>query len=124
MTLFDECKEALSSDFSEVKGQGEKDALNILYRYPFANGNINWTRIEYSDYESINGVLRKKDIKNNKVFVFADDMSIPVFRTNLILIAENIYDVTALSTKLFIFNNELILQPLFPTEMIRLGINH
>jgi len=38
------------------------------------------------------------------------------------LIAENVYDVTALSPRLFIFNNEIILQSLFPTEMFRLGI--
>ena len=41
------------------------------------------------------------------MFVFADDASIPVFRSNLRLIAENIYDVTALSPKLFIFNDEI-----------------
>ncbi|MGQ6199728.1 CDI toxin immunity protein, partial [Serratia sp. IR-2025] len=56
------------------------------------------------------------------VFVFVDDINIPIFRANLMLVAENIYDVTALSPKMFIFNNELILQPLFPTEIIRLGI--
>ncbi|WP_440530058.1 CDI toxin immunity protein, partial [Serratia sarumanii] len=50
------------------------------------------------------------------------DINIPIFRANLMLVTENIYDVTALSPKMFIFNNELILQPLFPTEIIRLGI--
>jgi len=53
------------------------------------------------------------------VFVFADDSSILIFRTKLKLIAENIYDVTALSPKLFIFNNEVILQPLFPDDGVR-----
>ncbi|MGQ6445266.1 CDI toxin immunity protein, partial [Serratia sp. IR-2025] len=60
--------------------------------------------------------------KSYDVFVFVDDINIPIFRANLMLVAENIYDVTALSPKMFIFNNELILQPLFPTEIIRLGI--
>ncbi|MBZ7282064.1 hypothetical protein FMK75_28435, partial [Klebsiella oxytoca] len=62
--------------------------------------------------------------KKHDVFVFVDNINIPVFRTNLVLVAENIYDVTALSPKLFIFNNELILQPLFPTDIIRLGIKN
>lgn len=123
MTLFDECKEALSSDFSVVQGQDEKEATNILHKYPFTNGNIAWTELEYSDYEDINGILKDGNIKNKNVYVFADDANIPVFKSNLPLIAENIYDVTALSTKLFIFNDELILQPLFPTEIFRLGIN-
>lgn len=56
------------------------------------------------------------------MFVFADDSSIPIFITKLKLIAENIYDVTALSPKLFIFNNEVIIQPLFPTDGVRLAI--
>lgn len=55
------------------------------------------------------------------MYFFVDDINIPIFKTNLALIAENIYDVTALSPKIFIFNNELILQSLFPNETIRLG---
>ncbi|CAI2460265.1 hypothetical protein [Serratia liquefaciens] len=122
MTLFEECKEALSADFSIVDGQDQKDVIDILNKYPFVSGNVSWSEIEYSDYEGINELLNANYIKNDEVFVFVDDASIPVFRTSLSLIAENIYDVTALSPKLFIFNNEIILQPLFPTEVIRLGI--
>lgn len=122
MTLFDECKEALSADFEVLEGQREKNALDILYSFPFANGNLLWTDFKYSDYEDINDFI--SDNKNYDVFVFVDDINIPIFRTNLWLIAENIYDVTALSPKIFIFNNELILQPLFPTEIVRLGIKN
>lgn len=122
MTLFDECKEALSADFDVLEGQREKEAIDILHQFPFANGNILWADLKYSDYEDINALISDNHNKNDDVFVFVDDISIPIFRTKLILIAENIYDVTALSPKLFIFNNELILQPLFPTEIIRLGI--
>lgn len=82
-----------------------------------------WSAIKYSDYESIDALLSAHYIENDKVFVFADDVDIPVFRSNLRLIAKNIYDVIALSTKLFIFNDEIIIQPLFPTEMFRLGIS-
>ncbi|KFD23515.1 CDI toxin immunity protein [Yokenella regensburgei] len=124
MTLFDECKEALSADFEVLEGQREKDALDILYNFPFANGNLLWADFNYSDYEDINDFISDNHNENYDVFVFVDDINIPIFRTNLVLIAENIYDVTALSPKIFIFNNELILQPLFPTEIIRLGIKN
>lgn len=122
MTLFEECQEALSADFSIVEGQEKKVAIDIFNKYPFVSGAISWPEIEYSDYESIDDLLNISLMKNANVFVLVDDASIPIFRTNLSLIAENIYDVTALSPKLFIFNDEIILQPLFPTEKFRLGI--
>ncbi len=122
MTLFEECQEALSADFSIVEGQEKKEALDIFNKYPFITGAISWPEIEYSDYEDIDDLLNISFMKKSDVFVLVDDASIPIFRTNFSLIAENIYDVTALSPKLFIFNNEIILQPLFPTEMFRLGI--
>lgn len=122
MTLFDECREALCADFYIVEGQDEQEVLGILNKYPFVKGNIFWSEIKYSDYDSIDELLNKNTIINDDVFVFVDDASIPVFRTKLSLIAENIYDVTALSPKLFIFNNEIIIQPLFPTDDFRLGI--
>lgn len=121
ITLFDECKKALSTDFDVLKGQRVKDALNILYKFPFYNGNILWAELNYVDYEEINELISDNHNKNYDVFVFVDDITIPIFKTNLALIAENIYDVTALSPRIFIFNNELILQPLFPNETIRLG---
>ncbi|MBP2860008.1 hypothetical protein J8657_20690 [Dickeya oryzae] len=123
MTLFDECKEALSADFSVIDGQALKDVMDILSQYPFSRGGLVWSEMKFSDYENIDDLLIKSPMKTDDVFVFADDASIPVFKTKLKLIAENIYDVTALSPKLFIFNDEIILQPLFPTEMIRLGVN-
>lgn len=122
MTLFEKCQEALSADFEIVEGQGKKEVVDILNKYPFVSGCVSWPEIEYSDYESIDDLLNIDCIKNANVFVLADDACIPIFRSNLSLIAENIYDVTALSPRLFIFNNEIILQPLFPTEIFRLGI--
>ena len=123
MTLFEECKEALKADFKIIDSEAEKTAINILNSYPFENGNIYWSRINYVDYDSIDALLGARKLKINDVFVFADDAEIPVFSTNLILLAENIYDVTALSPKLFIFNNEMILQPLFPSEMFRVSMS-
>lgn len=122
MTLFDECKNALNADFFLVEGLDERQAIDILKEYPFHSENIDWNDIHFIDCETFDDVLNKKGIKNNIVFVFTDDSNIPMFRSNLNLISENIYDVMALSPKLFIFNDEIIIQPLFPTEMFRLGI--
>lgn len=122
MTLFEECKEALRSDFSVIAPSDQKSVVDILHKYFLVDGNIAWSEMECSDYEDINKLLRGHNFKDDNVFVFADDIDIPIFRTKLYLIAENIYDVTALSPKLFIFNERIILHPLFPTEKIRLGI--
>ena len=65
----------------------------------------------FADYRlawELNQCFNINLVKNNDVFVFADEMDIPVFRTKLTAIAKNIYDVIALSPKLFIFNNNLI----------------
>ncbi|MBP2859815.1 hypothetical protein J8657_19655 [Dickeya oryzae] len=122
MNLFEECKAALSADFNVLDGQALKEAIDSLNDYPFSRVGVVWSEMKFSDYESIDSLLNENILISDDVFVFADDISIPVFRTKLSLIAENIYDVTALSPKLFIFNDEVILQPLFPTERIRLGI--
>lgn len=36
MTLFDECREALSADFNIVEGLAQQEALGILNKYPLA----------------------------------------------------------------------------------------
>lgn len=121
MTLFEECKEALGTDFTMIEGKDEKSVLGILYQYPFVSSNVLWSEMNYSDYENIDELVRMNSIKDMDVFVFSDDACIPVFKSNLKKIAENIHDVTSLSSKLFIFNDIMILQPLFPSEMIRLA---
>ncbi|WP_312631774.1 CDI toxin immunity protein [Pantoea piersonii] len=122
MTLFEECKEVLLVDFDIVTGDAEKKALDVLYSYPVAAGGVLWKEIKYSDYDSLNDVLSANLLKKNDVFVLADDADIPLFRTNIQLIAENVYDVIALSPKLFIYNDEIIIQPLFPSEVFRVGL--
>lgn len=124
MTLFEECKEALRSNFSVVAPSDQKEVVDLLHKYFLSDGNVAWSEMEYSDYRDIDELLNDNDFKNVSVFVFADDKDIPIFVTKLNLIADNIYDVTALSPKLFIFNEKIILQPLFPTEEIRLGIKN
>ncbi|MFZ4835188.1 hypothetical protein [Rouxiella sp. Mn2063] len=122
MTLFDECREALSADFDIVEGQSKQEAMDILNKYPFTKGSVTWSEIKHLDYENIDALLSINTMRNDYVFVFADDASIPIFKSKLSLIVENIYDVTALSPKIFIFNDKLIMQPLFPTDIFRVGI--
>ena len=122
MTLFDECKEALLVDFNIVSGDEEKKAIDLFYNYPVATGGVLWKEMKYTDYGDLYDVLNAKIVNNYNVFVLADDADIPLFRTNVKLIAEHVYDVTALSPKLFIFNDEIIIQPLFPSEKFRVGL--
>ncbi|WP_436628689.1 CDI toxin immunity protein, partial [Escherichia coli] len=42
MTLFDECREALSADFNIVEGLAQQEALGILNKYPLAKGSVTW----------------------------------------------------------------------------------
>lgn len=122
MTLFDECREALNACFDIVDDGDKKNVIDLLHRFPFWAGGTVWREGGFLDFESIEGLLEKNVIKNESVFVLADDEDIPIFKSNLRLIARNIYDVTALSPKIFIFNEEFLIQPLFPTEIFRLGI--
>ena len=40
MTLFEECMDALSDDFSLLAEEKEKEVINIFYKYPFEYGNM------------------------------------------------------------------------------------
>lgn len=57
MNLFEECKNALSADFYVIEGVACKDVMSILNRYPLSNGYMDWSKIEYKDYESVNELL-------------------------------------------------------------------
>ena len=118
MTLFDECKEALSADFNVLDEKDQVRVMGIFNKYPSANGNILWSEIDFKDFETVNDFLNEAVLKNEDVYVIADNADIPIFKTNLRLV----FEVTALSPKLFIFNENVILQPLFPTDKIRLGV--
>ena len=121
MTLFEECKAALKADFHIVEGEQEKAAIDILAGYLSPHGGVAWSEIDHAEHESLNALLSAGIVNNQQVFVLADDGDVPVFRTHLTLIAENIDDVTALCPVLYIFNEAIILQPLFTTGKIRAG---
>jgi hypothetical protein len=112
MSLFEECKQALSADFTIIDKEEER-VTTILEGYPFVSGNISWSEISFRDFETSDELLCQSWLKNENVYVIADDANIPIFRTNLRLVLENIYDVAALSPKIFIFNEGMILNHYF-----------
>ena len=63
-------------------------------------------------------------LSNKFLYVLADNADVPVFRSNLKVIMDNIYDVSALSPKVFIFNQEVIIEPLFPSDTLRVGLKN
>lgn len=121
MTLFEECKEALGVDFKLIDGDDFIVAMSVLEKYPISKGGVVWADLSFKDFDGVENLLSEVSGVVGDVYVLADDADVPLFQTSLKLVAENIYDVTALSPKLLIFNDRMIIQPLFPTEAIRLG---
>lgn len=122
MTLFEECRAALKANFTIIEGEQLNLAMCIFHQYPWQNGDIEWSKIDYIDYEITDMLLSDMTLKDMPVFVITDDTDIPVFETRLSLVVGNIYDVMALSPKLFIFNEEVVIKSLFPHDVMRIGI--
>lgn len=122
MTLFEECKELLKADFDVVEGDDLSMVMDIFHQYPWHGGNLIWSEMDFSDYELTHDMFNGSGLGNETVFVIADDADVPVFRTHLQLIVDNIYDVIAISPNLFIFNDKIMITPLFPHNFIRLGL--
>ncbi|ELY3761617.1 hypothetical protein SMX63_003738 [Cronobacter universalis] len=118
MTLFEECAEVLKSNFTIVNGNVEKMAIKILYEHGPINGYIDWDIKNYTLYNNFQELLKSGIVKDDKVFVFADDVDVPIFETTLYLIAANADDVLALCPKIYIYNNDFLLQPMYPYEEI------
>lgn len=122
MTLFEECKELLKTDFNVVEGDDLSAIMDIFHQYPWHSGNLRWSEMDFSDYELSHDMFNGGCLGNETVFVIADDANVPVFRTHLQLIVDNIYDVIAISPNLFIFNDKIMIKPLFPHNYIRFGL--
>lgn len=122
MTLFEECREALEQDFYLV--DNEKEAIKLLQTFPLKYNYMVWDSIEYKDYNCMKELLSdfSEPIKTY-FYVLADsvDVDIPVFRSNLELIINNIDDVMALSSKVYIFSENVVIEPLFPSDTLRVG---
>lgn len=111
MTLFDECIEALSDDFSLLKEEEEKEVLNIFYKYPFEYGNIDKLKegVVTLKFDKLIKLVEEK-LKSSEVYVLADINGVPIFKTNLFLALEKIDDISALSTKVFLLGDGYLAQ--------------
>ena len=111
MTLFDECIEALSDDFSLLTEEEEKEVLNIFYKYPFEYGNIDKLKegIVTLKFDKLIRLIEEK-VKASEVYVLADINGVPIFKTNLFLALEKIDDISALSTKVFLLGDGYLAQ--------------
>ncbi|EPT8944932.1 hypothetical protein ACVS9S_004330, partial [Cronobacter dublinensis] len=114
MTLFEECAEVLKPNFIIVAGNDEEMAIKILYEHGVTNGYIDWGIKSHALYNDFQELLKSGVVKDDKVFVFADDVDVPMFETTLSLIAANADDVLALCPKIYIYNNDFLLQPMYP----------
>ena len=123
MTLFEECKEALKKDFHTVKD--EQKAIEILQTYPMPYNYLIWSELSYKDYDCMEDIINDLSVlSNQRLYVVADNDNVPIFRSSLRVIIENIYDVSALSSKVFIFNEEVIIEPLFPNDTLRVALKN
>ena len=111
MTLFDECIEALSDDFSLLTEEEEKGVLNIFYKYPFEYGNIDKLKegVVTLKFDKLIKLVEEK-LKSSEVYVLADINGVPIFKTNLFLALEKIDDISALSTKVFLLGDGYLAQ--------------
>ena len=111
MTLFEECVEALSDDFSLLTEEEEKEALNIFYKYPFEYGNIDKLKegVVTLKFDKLIKLVEEK-VKSSEVYVLADINGVPIFKTNLFLALEKIDDISALSTKVFLLGDGYLAQ--------------
>lgn len=111
MTLFDECIEALSDDFSLLIEEEEKEVLNIFYKYPFEYGNIDKLKegVVTLKFDKLIKLVEEK-VKSSEVYVLADINGVPIFKTNLFLALEKIDDISALSTKVFLLGDGYLAQ--------------
>ncbi|MDV8150992.1 hypothetical protein R5L37_04335 [Acinetobacter pittii] len=122
MSLFEECKNALKNDFQIISGIDVEDVYTKLNMYPIKQNCILWTDMNFNDFDNMDELLESmQTIPNENVYVVADDQNIPVFTSKLKSIIENIYDVMALCPKVFIFNETILLEPLFPTYTVRVA---
>ena len=111
MTLFEECVEALSDDFSLLTEEKEKEVINIFYKYPFEYGNIDKLKegIVSLEFDKLIKLVEEK-VKSSEVYVLADINGVPIFKTNLFLALEKIDDISALSTKVFLLGDGYLAQ--------------
>lgn len=103
MTLFYECKEALSEDFHLLSEDEKEQVLKEFYKYQFEYGSIDKDskKIKILNPDRLIELIENKIINQN-VYVLADINDVPIFKTNLLLALDKLDDISALSTRVFI----------------------
>lgn len=119
MNLYLECKKALQDHFSEIEDWAT--ISHLLSKFPINGNYIDWSEMNFQNYHTSQLQHLSLMEHSTEIYVVVDDQEIPVFKTNFKLLCEHIDDVLALSPKLMMLNNALIMEPIFPTYYIRVG---
>lgn len=125
MTLLDECIDALAEDIV-VLNKHEKDALlSTFYKSVpiLVSGSLDWSKIEYKEYDNAQVYLQYLNKVNFKIFVISNNAGDPVLKTNIQLAMKKIDDIAALSPDTYLFNDQFVIEQVFPTAIIRVGIH-
>ena len=80
MTLFEEFRAALKADFTIVEGDQLNQAMSIFHQYPWQNGDIEWSKMDFIDYEITNMLPSDMALKYMPVFVITDDAYSPILK--------------------------------------------
>lgn len=111
MTLFEECKEALSEDFNLLSENEQEQVLKDFYTYPFEYGSIDKgnNSIKMLSFNKLVELI-KENVINSDVYILADVNDVPIFKTNLLLALDKLDDISVLSTKVFILGSGYLAQ--------------
>ena len=110
--LYEECLMALDANVTMMDlNQSKNHADEIFKKFPLTNwGGIKWldkgVLFQSIDFHSFKSFLLDRELLNEECFVLWGDPTLPILITNLLLVINNIDDVTAVSFDTFIFIKE------------------
>lgn len=119
--LFEECQIALGKDCQIIENKEEELlVLKQLDGYLTPYNTVDWQYLRTQEYNDLEK-FKKNHLMSVDVYVVADSNDVPVFKSRLDTILSHLDDVTALSCKVFIFNQDFIVQEQFPYRIIKMG---
>lgn len=123
--LFEECRIALGKDFQLIAKEKEEFIFKQLDEYLTCYGTVDWSKLTTHEYVEISALIQSNNLINGSdVYIVADTSDVPVFESKLNTVLNNFADVTALSCKVFIFNQSFIIQEQFPSSTIKVGLRY
>lgn len=81
---------------------------------------VDWQHLRTQEYNDLEK-FKKNNLNSVDVYVVADSNDVPVFKCRLDTILSHFDGVTALSCKVFIFNQNFIVHKQFPYRIIKMG---